>query len=447
MSNSTSIALQIRELVRRYFDDEGPRFVEGRSALPLSVASYGWEEVWEAIDSMLARRVTIGDKVRRFEEMFAEYVGVRHAVMVNSGSSANLLALSVLTNPMAPRPLRPGDEVITPAVTWATTVFPIINVGAVPVLVDVDLETFCLDVDEVERAITPRTRAIMPVHLLGNPCDMVRLTEIARRHDLAVIEDTCEAHGAELAGRRAGSFGEMATFSFFFTHHVSTVEGGMLVTDDARLAELARALRAFGWVRDLTGRQEIAALHPEIDPRFLFVNTGYNFKPTEIQAAFGIHQLGRLEESIERRAMNARQWTDALSPYEDFLSVHDERAGTRHAWFGYQVTVKPGAPFGRAELVAHLEARGLETRPIVAGNIAEQPAMRLFRHRVVGDLPNSRLIMRQSFYFGNHPIIGERERLAVEHYFTEFLEPYRSRVPLSLLAGDSLEGEVRRLWR
>lgn len=442
MNDSASVALQIRALVRRYFEDGAPPFVEGESSLPLNVPSYGWEEVWEALDSMLSRRVTIGEKVRRFEEMFAEYIGVRHAIMVNSGSSANLLALSVLTNPLAPQPMRPGDEVITPAVTWATTVFPIINVGAVPVLVDVDTDTFCLDLEEVERAITPRTRAIMPVHLLGNPCDMARLMEIARRHDLLVIEDTCEAHGAMVGGRKAGSFGDLATFSFFFTHHVSTIEGGMIVTNDDRLAELARALRAFGWVRDLPDREEIAARCPEIDPRFLFVNIGYNFKPTEIQAAFGIHQMNKLEGFIESRRVNARQWTEALSPHRDYLWVHDEREGTRHAWFGYQVTVNPDAPFKRAELVAHLEERGLETRPIVAGNIAEQPAMQLFRHRKVGDLPNSRLIMRQSFYFGNHQGIGERERWAVEHYFLEFLDRYRSRVPVAVRARDAAAGDI-----
>jgi len=447
MSQASRLALEIRELLRRYFEEAGPPFVEGRSALPLTVPSYGWEEVWEAVDSMLSRQVTIGEKVRRFEEMFAEYIGVRHAIMVNSGSSANLLALSILSNPLAPRPLRPGDEVITPAVTWATTVFPIINVGCVPVLVDVDLDTFCLDLDQVERAITPRTRAIMPVHLLGNPCDMPRLMEMARRHDLLVIEDTCEAHGAEVDGRKTGSFGDLASFSFFFTHHVSTIEGGMLVTDDGRLAELARALRAFGWVRDLADREEIAACHPGIDPRFLFVNIGYNFKPTELQAAFGIHQLRKLEEFIARRRENHRRWTAALAPYREHVWVHEERPGTRHAGFGYQVTVSPSAPFQRAELVAHLEARGLETRPIVAGNIAEQPAMRLFPHRTVGDLPNSRLIMRQSFYFGNHQGIGERERTAVEHYFGEFLERYRSRVPLPLLAGDSARSNARGVWR
>ncbi len=426
MSDSADIARDIRELVRRYFQEEpSPPFIEGETPIPLNVPSFGWEEVWEAMDSMLSRQVTMGDKVRRFEEMFADYVGVRHAVMVNSGSSANLLALSVLSNPLAPRPLRPGDEVITPAVTWATTVFPIINIGAVPVLVDVELDTFCLDLNEVERAITPRTRAIMPVHLLGNPCHMSRLMEIARRHDLLVIEDTCEAHGATIGDRKAGSFGDLATFSFFLTHHVSTVEGGMLVTDDDQLAELARALRAFGWVRDLADRDAIAARHAGIDPRFLFVNIGYNLKPTELQAAFGIHQMGRLEEFIEGRRANARHWTEALRPYRDWLWAHEEREGTRHVSFGYQVTVDPAAPFERSELVASLEEWGLETRPIMAGNIAEQPGLQRFPYRTVGDLPNARFIHSNAFFFGNHQGIGERERMAAQHYLLEFLDRYR----------------------
>ena len=442
MSDSADVAHEIKELVRRHFEAERAPFVEGETPLPLNVPSFGWEEVWEAVDSLLTNRLTMGEKVRRFEEMFASYIGARHAVMVNSGSSANLLALSVLTNPLAERPIAPRDEVITPAVTWATTVFPIINVGAVPVLVDVDLDTFSLDLEEVERAITPRTRAIMPVHLLGNPCDMSRLMEIARRHGLLVIEDTCEAHGAMLGDRKAGSFGDVSTFSFFFTHHVNTVEGGMLVTDDDRLADLARALRAFGWVRDQSDREEIAARHPEIDPRFLFVNIGYNFKPMELQAAFGIHQMEKLEGFIEARRVNAREWTDALRPYRGHVRVHDEREGTRHVWFGYQVTVEPGAPFERSELVAHLEAKGLETRPIVAGNIAEQPALRLFPHRQVGDLPNSRLIMRQSFYFGNHQGIGAPERLAVKRYLLEFLDRYRDAAPAPVEAREAVAGDV-----
>jgi CDP-6-deoxy-D-xylo-4-hexulose-3-dehydrase len=422
MKEAEQLAQEIRDLVRRYFQAAAPpQFVPGQTRIPLNAPSFGWEEVWEAIDSMLSMQVTMGAKVKRFESAFADYLGVKHAVMVNSGSSANLLALSVLANPLAPRPLLPGDEVITPAVTWVTTVYPILNVGAVPVLVDVDLDTFDIDLAEIERALSPRTRAIMPVHLLGNPCHMQDIMDIARRHDLMVIEDACEAHGAAIDGRRVGSFGDLATFSFFFTHHVATVEGGMLVTSDDQLAELARALRAFGWIRDLRDGEEIARRYPDIDPRFLFVNIGYNFKPTELQAAFGLHQLARLDGFIAARRANAKFWSDELG-HLSHLRVHHERPGTTHAWFGYPVTVRPDAPFSRTELMAFLESRGLETRPIVAGNVAEQPGLRLFPHRSVGDLTNSRFIYRNCFYFGNHQGVGPAERQAVAGNFREFIE-------------------------
>jgi CDP-6-deoxy-D-xylo-4-hexulose-3-dehydrase len=422
MKEPDRLAREVRDLIRRYFRAATPPpFVPGQTRIPLIAPSYGWEEVWEAIDSMLSTQVTMGAKVKRFEAAFADYLGVKHAVMVNSGSSANLLALSVLANPRSPRLLLPGDEVITPAVTWVTTVFPIINVGAVPVLVDVDPVTFNIDIAEVERALSPRTRAIMPVHLLGNPCDMRAILDIARRHDLLVIEDCCEAHGAAIGGRRVGGFGDLATFSFFFTHHVATIEGGMVVTNDDALGELARALRAFGWVRDLHDREELARRHADIDPRFLFVNTGYNFKPTELQAAFGIHQMSRLNGFIAARRANAEFWGRKLSQIDD-LRLQHERRGTTHTWFGYPLSVLPGARFSRAELIAFLESRGLETRPIVAGNVAEQPALSLFPHRAVGDLSNSRLIHRNSLYFGNHPGIGRAEREAVADYVREFVE-------------------------
>jgi CDP-6-deoxy-D-xylo-4-hexulose-3-dehydrase len=218
-----------------------------------------------------------------------------------------------------------------------------------------------------------------------------------------------------------GSFGDLATFSFFFTHHVATVEGGMLVTSDDQLAELARALRAFGWIRDLRDGEEIARRYPGIDPRFLFVNIGYNFKPTELQAAFGLHQLARLDGFIAARRAKAQFWSEELGRLSH-LGVHHERLGTTHVWFGYPVVVQAGAPFTRRQLTDFLEARGVETRPIMAGNIDEQPAMRLVRYRKVGDLPNSRLIHRNAFFFGNHQSVGPAEREAVASYLREFIE-------------------------
>lgn len=423
MSDEGGIRKELKNLLQGYFLAKAKtQFVPGKTKIPLMVPSYGWEEVTEALDSMLTTQVTMGEKVRQFEGMFARYLGVKHATMVHSGSSANLLALSILTNPVLPNRIKPGDEIITPAITWATTVWPIINCGAVPVLVDVDLDTFNIKPDEIEKAITRKTRAIMPVHLLGNPCDMPRIMEIAQKHNLFVLEDTCEAHGAEVNGQRVGTFGDLATFSFFFSHHITTIEGGMVVTNNDSLKELARALRVFGWIRDLKDKEEIAQKHKGIDPRFLFINTGYNFRPTEIQAAFGIHQIGKLEKFIEIRRDNARYWKERLERFSSSLLVHDERKNTRHVWYGYPLTVKPGAPFTREDLTSFLESKGVETRPIMAGNIDEQPAMRLFQYRKVGDLPNSRLIMRNSFFFGNHQGIGEEERQALADYIGEFLK-------------------------
>jgi len=385
-------------------------FVPGMTRIPLNIPTYGREEIDEAIDSLESGWVTCGKKVAAFEWMWAEYIGVRHAVMTNSGSSANLLALSCLG-------LEPGDEVITPALTWATTVFPIAQVGAVPVLVDVDLDTYNISPTAVEKAITPRTRAIMPVHLLGNPCDMDALCGLVRKRNIYLIEDACEAHGAISQGWKVGSSGDMSTFSFFFSHHISTIEGGMVMTNHHEYADRVRSLRSFGWAREVPHQD-----YPGIDPRFLFLHAGYNFRPTEIQGAFGIHQLPRLEGFIEHRRDNAAYWNKELAQFGDYLQLQEERPGTRHVWFAYPVMVRPGAPFTRDDLVRFLEAKGLETRPIEAGNIAVQPAMKHINHRIAGPLTNAQYIHDHSFFFGNHQGIGPEEREAIVGYFHDFMK-------------------------
>jgi CDP-4-dehydro-6-deoxyglucose reductase, E1 len=393
-------------------------FVPGETKIPLNVPSYGPEEVVEALDSLTSGWVTMGKKVQQFEKAWAEYIGVRHAVMTNSGSSANLIALSVMRQDRA-------GEIITPALTWATTAFPIAQSGFLPVLVDVDPVTYNIDPEQVEAAITKKTRAIMPVHLLGNPCDMMALRDIANKHDLVILEDACEAHGAEDAGRKVGSIGLAGTFSFFFSHHISTVEGGMIVTDDDEFADRCRALRAFGWIRDINkaDRDAYAQERADIDPRFLFQWPGFNVRPMEVQGAFGIHQVPRLEGYIRQRQENANYWHRKLSQYDSIL-LQTERAGSRHVWFSYPVMVAPGAGFTAKELQAHLESRGLETRPIEAGNIAIQPAMKRLKHRAL-DVSTAQYIHENAFFFGNHHGIGEQEREAVAGYFHEFMEKVR----------------------
>lgn len=422
MTHSRAVlAAQIRALVAQYFAQPTPGPGPDAPRLPLHVFSYGADEVNEALDCLLSTRVTMGDKVRRFEALWAEYLGVREAVMVNSGSSANLVAAAALVNPAFSRRLAPGDEVIVPAVAWSTTYFPLVNVGLIPVLVDVDLDTFTLDPEAAAAAVGPRTRALMPVHLLGNACDMRALEALAARHELVMVEDTCEAHGARFEGRFVGTFGAMGTFSFYFSHHISTIEGGMLVTDDPVLADLARMLRAHGWTRDV--KRKPPMVNAPIDERFLFVNLGYNLRPMELQGAFGLHQVAKLEPFIKARRDNVDFWNAGLRRHARWLRECPGRDtnGSRSVWFGYPITVRPEAPFTRDELVHFLESKRIETRPIMAGNFRDQPAIALFPHRIAGGLERAEHVMRRSFFIGNHHAISESDRAYVVECVDEFM--------------------------
>jgi CDP-4-dehydro-6-deoxyglucose reductase, E1 len=415
-----ALAAQIRALVEQYLALPAPHR-PGEARLPLHVPSYGADEVNEAIESLLSTQVTMGDRVRRFEALWAEYLGVAEAVMVNSGSSANLVAAAALVNPAFPRRLVSGDEVLVPAVAWSTTYYPLVNVGLVPVLVDVDLDTFTIDPAAAARAVSPRTRALMAVHLLGNACDMRALGALAARHDIVIVEDACEAHGAKFEGKMVGTLGAMGTFSFYFSHHISTIEGGMLVTDDPALADLARVLRSHGWTRDVKRKPRI--VDPPIDERFLFVNLGYNLRPMELQGAFGLHQVAKLEGFIKIRRDNVEYWNAGLRRHARWLRECPgrEASGSRSVWFGYPISVRPEAPFSRDDLVRFLEGRGIATRPIMAGNFRDQPAIDLFPHRIAGPLPNAELIMRQSFFIGNHHAISERDRAYVVDCLDDFM--------------------------
>lgn len=392
------IRTQIEGLVREHFS-----LLPGVPAdeCPLSVPLYGADEVNGALDALLSQNVTMGARVREFERAFADHVGSKHAIMVNSGSSANLLGLAVLSSPALPGALRPGDEVIVPAVTWSTTLAPILQHGCVPVLVDVDPRTLNMRPEDLEAARSSKTRAVMPVHLLGNPIDMAPVMDFAQQHDLWVLEDTCESLGSEVRGKQVGTFGHFGAYSFYFSHHITTIEGGMLVTDDDRMADLARSIRAHGWTRDMTDRSELEAANPWIDPRFLFVHIGYNLRPMEIQAAFGLVQIKRLAEFNDQRRANAEYLLAKLADLSDELEFVGEQEGGRSTWFGFAVMTKDATT--RKALSDHLEARRIATRPIVAGNLAVQPAFRDNPHRTVGALGNATRIGERGLFVGNHP--------------------------------------------
>ena len=414
-----------KKIIRNYFihlEKNQRKFVPGKSKIPLAFPPYGAEEVCEALDSMMRLKTTMGNKVRKFEREFAKYIGTKYSIMVNSGSSANLLALSILTNPyLRNKRIKTGDEVITPAVTWPTTVYPILNVGAIPKFVDVNLDDFSINVDEIENAITKKTKAVMLVHLLGNPCDMRKIKKIVKQHNLWLIEDACEAHGAKYYQKYVGSFGDLSTFSFFASHHITTMEGGMVLTSNKTLYELGKSLRTFGWVRDLSSRKTLGKKYQKIDPRFLFVNIGYNFRPTELQGAFGIHQIKKLENLVKIRIKNATFWNKKLSPYEEFLILPKLKKRYRKSFLFYPLTVIKNNYFSKQELVNHLEKVGIETRPVMAGNILEQPVSKIIKFRKNSKLKNAQYIMRHSFLVGNHHRIKEPEREFIANTIIDFI--------------------------
>lgn len=371
--------------------------------IPLQVTGFGADEVNGAVEALVTTWVTMGQRVKAFEQAFAEWVGTEHAVMVNSGSSANLVALAALVHTGQ---LRLGDEVLVPAVAWSTSLFPVAQCGLRPVLVDVDPVTLCLDVDAAADAIGSRTRGAVGVHLLGQPADVRALQAL----DLVVLEDACAAHGARIGDRRCGGLGAVGTFSFFFSHHITTIEGGMIVTDDHATAEAARALRAHGWIRELDGRDAHAAAHPEIDPRFLFTAAGWNLRPTEIAGAFGLRQLQRLDAWLERRRANHDAWCAGLADLPH-LQVFPQQPGTDHAAFAFPMLLAADAPLDRAALMRHLESRGIQTRPISGSNLARQPAFaRVPGARVHGDLPVSDAVHTRGLFIGNSHAFHEGHR-------------------------------------
>lgn len=364
---------------------------------------YGEEEIIAAIDVLLDDRITMGPRVAAFEDDWSAYLPAEFSVMVNSGSSANLMILSALAFPGTEGCLQPGDEVILPAVAWSTSLFPIAQVGCVPVLVDVDLDTLNVDPTEVEAAITPKTRAIMAVHLLGNPSDMHALRDIARRYDLWLIEDCCEAHGASIDGQHVGTFGDLSSISFFLSHHMTSIEGGMICgLDKARWHDLLISMRSHGWIRGRSDHDEWVRRCPDIDPRWLFVTTGYNLRPTELNAAFGRVQLSKMPGFVQQRVATRQRILELLKPYEGFLRFQRELPGHLHTAFGLSFIVRPGAPFSRAEFQSYLESCRIQTRPIVGSNLARQPVMRHIQHRTADELANADVVHYQGMMVANH---------------------------------------------
>lgn len=437
MNRSEELRQEIYERVGEFYRTaHSPEtFVPGETLIHYAGRVYDERELIALVDASLDFWLTMGKNGAAFEETFAEYLGVSHVVMVNSGSSANLAAVATLCSPQIERPLRPGDEVITPAATFPTTVAPLVQNGLVPVFVDCEPGTYNADPGEVESAVSDRTRAILLPHMLGNSARMDRLLEIAEQHALYVVEDACEAMGSRFDGQMLGTFGHISTFSFYPSHHITTGEGGALATDDDVLARVARSIRDWGrdcWCDHRTqgrngacGRRfsyEIPGLPTTYDHKYLYSNIGYNLRPTDLQAALGLVQLAKFPQFVEARKRNYNALYSGLSAFEEYLILPTSDPRAEVCWFAFPITVRDNPRFTRNDLVQWLEKARIETRFLMAGNITRQPGFSGIRHRTVGDLAHTDAVMRGAFLVGLYPGLDPQRLDYVLQQFEAFFD-------------------------
>ena len=377
----------IRALIDRY-PPRDPTAALVADSLPLAATSFGREELEEAMESLLSGWITMGKKVAAFEEAWADYIGVSHSIAVNSGSSALLVMASAMVSCGY---LKRGQEVLVPALGWSTSLFSLVQAGLNPVLVDVDAESLCIE--------GTRERPVLAIHLLGAP---------SRVQTPILLEDACGAHGAQIGNRKVGSLGSCGAFSFFFSHHLSTGEGGMITTSDPKLADACRSIRAHGWIRERSDRAQWIADHPSVDPRFLFATSGYNVRMTDIAGAMGMHQVPRLPDFVQTRRANHRKWCSWIDSLNLPLRVYPESEGTTHSAFAFPMLLCEDAPLTRAEVCAQLARHNIDTRPISGSNLARQPAFGdLPNTRVEGDTPVADAIHERGFFVGQSHAFGD----------------------------------------
>jgi CDP-6-deoxy-D-xylo-4-hexulose-3-dehydrase len=421
------------EAVRRYAEAAlAPEsFERGRSRVPVAAKVIDADDLVALTDAVLDGWLTEGRFARDFTARFAEAAGRRHAVLVGSGSQANLLAVAAACSHLHERSLRRGDEVVTAAIGFATTVSPLYQSGLVPVYVDVEPDTYNPSLDLLAAAIGPRTRAVMLAHTLGNPFDAPGLAELCREHDLVLIEDVCDAFGSTIAGRPVGTFGDAASYSFYPAHHMTTGEGGAVACDDGTWHRALVSLREWGrdcWcppgVNDACRRRfdgSFGELPVGYDHKFVFSHVGYNFKVTDMQAALGLTQLAKVEGFHARRRANFARLDAALRPLDDRLVLPRSLAGADPSWFGYPLTLRDGGAGRRRELQRFLLQRGIDSRLLLAGNLVRQPGLLGLEHRVAGDLEHADRITEASLWVGCWPGLGEAQLDWIAESLIDFL--------------------------
>jgi CDP-6-deoxy-D-xylo-4-hexulose-3-dehydrase len=440
MSSSEDLRARILKLVGEYHAEAFAAcpFVAGETTVPVSGRVFDSEDMQSLVDSSLDFWLTTGRFATDFEKQFARWLGIRTATLVNSGSSANLLAVTALTSrKLGDRRLKPGDEVITVAAGFPTTVNPIIQNGLVPVFVDECVPTYNIDTTKLEEAWSERTRAVVVAHTLGNPFDLSTVTAFARKYDLWLVEDCCDAVGATYEGRKVGTFGDLSTVSFYPAHHITTGEGGCVLTEKPLLKTLVESFR--DWGRDCwceTGKQntcgkrfdwQLGELPHGYDHKYIYSHIGYNLKMTDMQAAIGVSQLRKLPTFIERRRVNFKALYEGLRDLEEFFILPEATPHSEPSWFGFPIAVRSDAPFTRNQVIGFLEGRKIATRLLFGGNLLRQPAYQGISHRVVGSLENTDFIMNQVFWVGVYPGITSEmldymldvfHKLPVEHLVT-----------------------------
>jgi CDP-6-deoxy-D-xylo-4-hexulose-3-dehydrase len=415
VSAKSEIRSRVLGLVADFHRAGTPKpFVPGVDTVRYAGRVFDERELVALVDASLDFWLTAGRYAEAFETDLADYLGVENVLLVNSGSSANLVALATLTSPaLKDRRLKPGDEVITVAAGFPTTVNPIVQHQAVPVFVDVEPGTYVPSPERIEAALGPRTRAVMLAHTMGVPYRVREVREFCDRHGLWLIEDNCDALGSRYEGRLTATFGHLATFSFYPAHHITLGEGGAVAAADEGLARIARSFR--DWGRDCycsggenntCGKrfsQQFGTLPPGYDHKYVYSHIGYNLKVTDMQAAIGVAQLAKLPDFIAARRRHHDRIGEGLRPYERHLIRHTAPPGAEPSWFGYVLTVRPEAPFTRNQLTAALEEAKIETRNLFCGNLLRQPAYQGIPHRVAGALDNTDLIMERTFFIGVYP--------------------------------------------
>jgi len=366
----------------------------------LAKSNWGREEI-DAMQRVIeSGRFTMGENVRRFEEAFREKFGVKHAFMVGSGSAANLVGIAALFY-VRNRPLQRGDEVIIPAVAWATTYYPLQQYGLRLRFLDCELDTLNVDVSRLEEALTPRTRMVVAVNILGNPCALDKLRAFCDRHGLYLFEDNCESMGASLNGKLAGTFGDIGTFSTFFSHHLSTMEGGMVVTDNTEIYHVAKSIRAHGWTRDLPPDTKICDKHDDkFFEAYRFILPGYNTRPLELSGAIGVEQLKKFDAMIETRRCNAALFQKYFARDERFII---QRENGRSSWFCFTIILNPAHSIDRASVMAALKAADIDFRVVTGGNFLRHDVIKYFDYDCVGKIVNADIVHDRGFFVGNHP--------------------------------------------